>query len=57
MNSTSSAKPKILERDAMTRGHRAIRFILTVGTAAFAELRRLLKRLTAPGAGPYVAGC
>jgi hypothetical protein len=41
----------------MTRGHRAIRFILTVGVAAFAELRRLLKRLTAPGAGPYVAGC
>ena len=41
----------------MTKKPAAIRFLLAVQHFIARSLRRLLKRLTAPGSGPFVAGC
>jgi len=35
----------------------AFGFLLAVAAFALGVLRRLLARLTAPGSGPFVAGC
>jgi hypothetical protein len=34
-----------------------VAFLVAVGSATLSGLRRLLKRLTAPGTGPFLAGC
>jgi hypothetical protein len=41
----------------MTKQKAAMRFLLTIAEFALARFRRLLKRLSGPGAGPFLAGC
>jgi hypothetical protein len=40
----------------MTKKPAAIRFLLAVATATLKGIRRLAKRLAAPGSGPFLAG-
>ena len=35
----------------------ALRYLVTIARFALTRFRRLLKRLTGPGAGPFLAGC
>lgn len=40
----------------MTRIRAAVRFLLAVAAAGLTSLRRAIKRLAAPGTGPFLSG-
>jgi hypothetical protein len=41
----------------MTKKPAALRFLFAVAAFALKGLRRLSRRWTAPGSGPFLAGC
>ncbi len=41
----------------MTKKPAAIRFVFALAASIFGSVQRLLKRLSAPGSGPFFAGC
>jgi hypothetical protein len=40
----------------MTKTRAAIRFLVAVAASGFNSLRRAIKRLAAPGTGPFLSG-